>query len=221
MLDEAKFNPSPPAAAQLAYDGEDFSQNFDQLYKRKSVRCCGCTVAVLLIISVTVIVLFTTVFRVHDPTVLINIVMIQRPEMANNGTIRTDVNVTLLSDVSIKNPNVAGFKLTDTITSVYYNGTLVGEVTNYAGGTAVKARRSFRRNVTVELIPDKIMGAPSFGRDISLGSLTLRSSSRISGRVKIIKIIKKELTVELDCTTIYHTNRNQLEGQTTCNAHHA
>ncbi|CAL9030262.1 unnamed protein product [Prunus brigantina] len=171
-----------------------------KLYQRKYVMCCGCVSALFLIIAVTAIVLGFTVFHVQGPRMKMNDVTIQRLEITN-GTLRSDTNVTLLADVSIKNPNVASFKYGNTTTRVYYNGKEVGQGRAPAG--VAKARRTMRMNVTVDIVPGEILVVPGFKMEVLSLKLTVSTYTRIQGKVKIL-MVNKNVVVELNCTMTYN-----------------
>ncbi|KAE8717183.1 hypothetical protein F3Y22_tig00110057pilonHSYRG00129 [Hibiscus syriacus] len=189
MAEHEQVKPLAPAALRARSDDHEAALSTKSNRRKKfCIQCCGCIAALSLILAVVIIVLFFTVFYIHDPRIKMNSVTIQRLEIVN-GTLRPDVNVTLLADVSVKNRNVATFKFNNSTTLVYYGGTVIGEAIHLRG--EAKARSTLRRNVTVELVPEKIMAVPSFMSDIKSGALNISSYSRISGRVKIMKIIKK------------------------------
>ncbi|KAL5551964.1 hypothetical protein UlMin_002140 [Ulmus minor] len=173
-------------------------------------KCCGLLTAVFLIVVVTMIVLAFTVFHVSGPTVKMNGVTIERLEFAN-GTLRTDVNITLVADVSVKNPNAASFRFGNTTTDIYYGGASVGEGRNPAG--IARARRTMRMNMTVDIVPAKILAFPGLMREIAGGTLTMKSYTKIEGRVKIINIVKKHVVVRLNCTMTYNTGKGEIERQ--------
>ncbi|PQQ05837.1 uncharacterized protein Pyn_37335 [Prunus yedoensis var. nudiflora] len=130
-----------------------------KLSQRKYVMCCGCVSALFLIIAVTAIVLGFTVFHVKGPRIKMNNVTIQRLELAN-GTLRSDTNLTLLADVSIKNPNVASFKY----------------------GTQPLWFTTGRWR--------EIMVVPGFTREVASGTLKVSTYTRIQGKVKILMVNK-------------------------------
>lgn len=171
-----------------------------KLYQRKYVMCCGCVSALFLIIAVTAIVLGFTVFHVKGPRIKMNDVTIQRLEITN-GTLRSDTNVTLLADVSIKNPNVASFKYRNTTTRVYYNGNEVGQGRAPAG--VAKARRTMRMNMTVDIVPGEISVVPGFMKEVASGKLTVSTYTKIQGKVKIL-MVNKNVVVELNCSVTYN-----------------
>lgn len=129
-----------------------------------------------------------------------NDVTIQRLEITN-GTLRSDTNVTLLADVSIKNPNVASFKYGNTTTRVYYNGKEVGQGRAPAG--VAKARRTMRMNMTVDIVPGEISVVPGFREEVESLKLTVSTYTRIQGKVKIL-MVKKNVVVELNCSMTYN-----------------
>ncbi|XP_022738068.1 uncharacterized protein LOC111290840 [Durio zibethinus] len=212
MAEQEQAKPLAPAAFQTRSDDEERLSMQLKSKKRTYIQCCGCITALLLIQAVVILVLFFTVFRIQDPRIWLNsVTFIQRPEFLPNGSLRADVNVTLLVDFSVKNPNVATFKFNNSTTSIYYRGRVVGEGTHLQG--KAKARRTLRRNVTVEIVPEKILAVPNFLSDLISGALNISSYTRISGRVKILKIIKKNIVVKFNCSMTYRLSGVDFHGQ--------
>ncbi|XWS61702.1 hypothetical protein CRYUN_Cryun07bG0148600 [Craigia yunnanensis] len=210
MAEHEQVKPLAPVAFQTRSDDEEALSKQLKLKKRKYIQCCGCIAALLLIQAVVVLVLFFTVFRIQDPMIRMNSVTIQRLEFSN-GSLGTDVNVTLLVDVSVKNPNMATFRFNNSTTSIYYGGRVVGEGIHLQG--KAKARRTLRRNVTVEIVPEKILAVPSFTSDITSGALNISSYTRILGRVKILNIIKKNIVVKFNCSMTYRLSGGGFHGE--------
>ncbi|PQM36621.1 uncharacterized protein Pyn_19755 [Prunus yedoensis var. nudiflora] len=183
-----------------------------KLSQRKYVMCCGCVSALFLIIAVTAIVLGFTVFHVKGPRIKMNNVTIQQLELAN-GTLRSDTNLTLLADVSIKNPNVASFKYENTTTMVYYREMEVGQGRTPAG--VAKARRTMRMNVTVDIVPREIMVVPGFTSEVASGTLKVSTYTRIQGKVKIV-MVNKNVVVELNCSMTYNFASKEIQGTKDC-----
>ncbi|KAK9927083.1 hypothetical protein M0R45_024285 [Rubus argutus] len=185
------FSPSPreqvkPLAPSTRYSVRSHYLEDDSLpikpSQAKYVRCCGLAAAMFLILAVMAIVLGFTVFHVKGPKIKMNGVTIEGLASAN-GTLPT--NITLLVDVSIKNPNVASYKYENTTTWVYFNGTEVGEGRIPAG--VAKARRTMRMNMTVDIVPAKIVAVPEFTKES-----------------REVIMVKKNVVVELNCTMKYN-----------------
>ncbi|XWS48869.1 hypothetical protein CRYUN_Cryun13aG0113500 [Craigia yunnanensis] len=211
MAENEQVKPLAPETFQTRSDDEEALSKQLKLKKRKYIQCCGCIAALFLIQAVVVLVLFFTVFRIQDPKIRMNSVTIQRLELLSNGSLRTDVNVTLLADVSVKNPNVATFKFNNSTTLIYYGGMMVGKGIHLQG--KAKARRTLRRNVTVEIVTEKILAVPSLMIDITSGALNISTYTRISGRVKILNIIKKNVVVKFNCSMTYRLSGGDFHGE--------
>ncbi|XVF52996.1 hypothetical protein PTKIN_Ptkin05aG0062800 [Pterospermum kingtungense] len=212
MAEQEQIKPLASVASQAGsdVDEEALSRQLN-LKQRKYIQCCGCISAILLIQAVVVLVLFFTVFRIQDPMIRLNAITIQNPESLTIENFRRGVNVTLLADVSVKNPNAAAFKFHNSTTVIYYRGRVVGEGSNLQG--KAKARRTLRRNVTVEIVPEKIMGVSSLESDIiTYRALNISSYTRISGRVKIMNIVKKKVVVEFNCSMTYRILNGEFHG---------
>lgn len=178
--------------------------------RRKYIKICGVFAAIILIFFVVIISLTFTIFQIRDPKIKMNSVTIQRFEFAN-GTLRKDVNVSLLADVSVKNPNIAAFRFSNTTTEIYYGGVLVGKGM-FPQGVA-EARRTLRRNVTVEIVPAKISAVPTMNLDLAAGEFNISSFTRIAGKVKILGFVKRNVVVRLNCTMSYNVSGGGFQGQ--------
>ncbi|KAF8380147.1 hypothetical protein HHK36_027630 [Tetracentron sinense] len=212
MAERDQVKPLAPAGYQLSSDEDDATMLSKKLQRRKYIKCCGCIMALMLIQAVTIIILAFTVFRIKDPVIKMNGVQVEQLELINGTTIpRPGVNMTLTADVSVKNPNVASFKFSNTTTTLYYRGTVVGEARNPPG--KAKARRTLRMNITVEIIPDRLMNNPNLKSDVDSKILTMSSYTRIGGRVKIMKIIKKHVIVKMNCTISVNITSQAIQEQ--------
>lgn len=165
----------------------------------RRIKLCGCVSAIFLLLLVIVIVILAfTVFKVKDPKIttnsftLTNLDLIVSP-MSNN----VNVNMTLLIDMSIKNPNSASFKFGNTTTTIYYHGVTVAEAWIPPG--LVKARRTSRMNVTADVLADRLASSPDLMIDVRSGHMTMNTYTMIAGRVKVL-IIKKHVKLRMNCT---------------------
>ncbi|KAM7525818.1 hypothetical protein LguiA_015720 [Lonicera macranthoides] len=185
--------------------------------RHRKFLLCGCIAAVLLIIVVVILVLSFTVFHIKDPVMNLNAVQIQGLEFINATNILSDptTNITVLADVSVKNPNVATFKYNEATTRLYYDGVLVGEARTPPG--RAMARRTVRLNVTIDVMVNRLVAVPGLGSDLNAGALPVRSYSSISGRVKILNV-KKNVAVKMNCTMIVNVTSRSIQDQN-CKPH--
>ncbi|XP_030530418.1 uncharacterized protein LOC115740907 [Rhodamnia argentea] len=202
MAEKEQARPLAPASYITRSDEDQALSDHFRLRRPSCLKCCGIAAALFLILAVVALVLVFTVFHVEDPIVRMNRVQIpQLAQLVSNGTALSGANITAVADVSVKNPNAASFRYGNSTTELYYGGEVVGEGRIPAGKAA--ARRTQRVNVTVEVVPARIAKAPRLSSDLAAGNLTMESYTRIDGRVKILKIIRKHVVVRLNCTIAY------------------
>ncbi|PHU09562.1 hypothetical protein BC332_21422 [Capsicum chinense] len=145
-----------------------------------------------------------------------NGVTVEKLDLVNTGgTIlpmpKPGSNMTIKADVSVKNPNFASFRYSNTTTTISYHDTVVGEARGPSGKS--KARGTTRINVTIDIITDKIVSHPGLQNDITTGLLTMNSYTRVGGRVKLLNMIKKHVIVKMNCSiTVNITKTKGKEG---------
>ncbi|GMY30436.1 late embryogenesis abundant protein At1g64065-like [Fagus crenata] len=211
MAEREQVKPLAPAGYHTSRsDEEEILSNQLKLKQRKYIKCCGCFTALLLILAVLIIVLAFTVFHIRDPMVRINALRIQNLELAN-GTVRQDVNITLIAGVSVKNPNAASFIYSNSTTTIYYHGVMVGEARIPSG--KAKARHTMSMNITVDIIPSKVLAVPSLKSDLFSGGLNMSSHTKMRGQVKILNIAKKNVVVNINCTMTYNFSSQAIQDQ--------
>uniref|UniRef100_A0A5B7C2P1 Late embryogenesis abundant protein LEA-2 subgroup domain-containing protein n=1 Tax=Davidia involucrata TaxID=16924 RepID=A0A5B7C2P1_DAVIN len=208
-----QVKPLAPAASRISIDDDHEALDFElKKYRhRKYIKCCGCITALMLIQAVVILILIFTIFRVKDPAMKMSSVSFQGFDVFNEATRRPAANMTLTAALSVKNPNVASFKFRNATTTLNYGGEKVAEARNPPG--LAKARRTLQMNVTLDIMLDKMMAVPSLTSDLRLGLLNLSSYTRIRGRVKILKIIKKHVVVKMNCTMTVNIRSRSIQDQ--------
>jgi hypothetical protein len=201
--------PSPTVyPASSAYDAEAEadaagSRSTPYIRKRRCALCCGgCCVTTIVVIGVIILVLALTVFKVKQPRLTVNNVWLTAISAGPGSSpgIPVATNATLTADVSIKNPNAAAFKFSQTETDVYYRGQTVSVA--YAPAGRVGAHGSVRMNVTVDLLADRLARVMNgtglvFGQEYDLDTYT-----DINGTVNVLGIIKKDIEIKLNCSVV-------------------
>jgi len=148
-----------------------------------------------------VLILAFTVFKVKSPELTFNTVKIAGLDVAvKQGKANSGLNMSFVSDISIKNPNAAGFKFTNATTQLYYGGVLIGEVLSPPGN--VGAQKTIHMNVTIDMMVDTVSRVSRFPSDVIAGQMPMGTYTDIRGRVNVMNIIKKHVDVKLNCTMI-------------------
>ncbi|KAF1863391.1 hypothetical protein Lal_00031278 [Lupinus albus] len=115
------------------------------------------------------------------------------------------------SSYEVKNPNFASFRYSNTTTTLYYYGIMVGEAKGPSG--RAKARHTISMNVTVELITKDMISSPNLSADLGSRLLNVTSFSRVPGQVKILKLFKKHVVVKMNCTMSFNITTQGIQEQ--------
>ncbi|OVA16937.1 Late embryogenesis abundant protein [Macleaya cordata] len=214
MGEDNQSRPLPPASDRINGDEEatkDIKSN--KFPRKKHMKCCGCCcmVTVLILVAIFLVLLFT-LFLSKDPKIKMNGLTIMRIKLINGTIPDPTVNITLIADVSVKNPNAATFKYSNSTSALYYRGNLVGEVQIPPG--MAKPRRTQRMNVTVEMNTARLFSDPNVQNDIANSqALAMTSLTSIGGRMKVFKIIKRHIVVKMNCRMNFNLTSMSIQDQ--------
>ncbi|KAL3499289.1 hypothetical protein ACH5RR_038382 [Cinchona calisaya] len=216
MGDKEQVKPLAPASQRIQIEEEDdhdqaFPMEIKKYNHNNYIKCCGCFTAIILIKAMIILVLVFTVFRVKDPMIKMNYIEIEGLDVVIRANFRPVTNVTLSADISVKNSNVASFKFSNATTTLFYGGIIIGEAKTPPG--RARARRTLRMNVTICVMVDQMLDVPRLGSDLRVGVLPMSSYTKISGKVKILNVIKKNVVVRMNCTMTVDMQRQSIQDQ--------
>ena len=158
--------------------------------RRQRLICLSCCAGILAGVAIAVVALSFTVYKVREPTMRLNSV--------NFGDLDLTKNLTVIADVSVKNPNALPFKFNSSKTSLLYRSREVGLAYGPPGN--VGARGTLRTNVTVDVITDRLLNDSNFMGDVGNGSLALETCTMVGGKVTILGMFKRHVDVMMNCT---------------------
>ncbi|KAK9672595.1 hypothetical protein RND81_12G110900 [Saponaria officinalis] len=179
-------------------------------------RCCSllCLLGTLLTITTLIIILIFTVFKVKNPIMTLNKIQL-RTGKASGLDFVPGSNITMTVDATVKNPNMGAFNFSNTTSSIFYDGVMVGRAHGPPG--RAPARRSIRMNITAEIIAASLVKAPNLISDLGSGVFTMDSYTRAPGIVKLI-VVKKSVVVEMNCTVTFNITSQEIQHQQ-CKSH--
>ncbi|URE39297.1 harpin-induced protein 1 domain containing protein [Musa troglodytarum] len=204
---EKKEQTKPVAVSSPSADATDEAAAIGRLPARRlrkrrcALFCFLCWAASAVMVGVVVLVLSFTLFKVKDPTLTMNSLVIERIDL-DFGTDRSrplSINATLDADISIENPNMASFRFGNCTTDFYYSGETVGVA--YAPFGKVPAHRTVRLGVRVDVFVDRVATQLNLTMGILTGNqLRLRSYTDIRGRVSVLGVYKRDIELMLNCS---------------------
>lgn len=163
-------------------------------------------IAILLCLILTVILILILAFTVFKP---------KRPIIAVDSVSLLDLNVSLVSgvdlnlslmvDLSVENPNKVAFEYSQSTAVVSYRGEEVGEAPIPAG--RLSAEGTEKMNLTLTMMADRMLAKSEVFSDVVSGKLPISTFARLSGKVKVIGVFKIHVVASSSCDlTIDITN---------------
>jgi hypothetical protein len=156
--------------------------------------CLLATLAVLLALSTTLLVLFLTVLKVRNPTTrLVSMALAGvAPHLTFLPAVSLQLNVTLMLTVAVHNPNPASFAYSaGGHTDLTYRGAHVGGAEIDPGVVPSRGDGEVRLALTLQ--------ADRFGADLARlvadvesGEVAMEASTRIPGRVTVLGVFRME-----------------------------
>ncbi|KAL4184660.1 hypothetical protein AMTRI_Chr10g226640 [Amborella trichopoda] len=204
MAEPDQHRPLAPATAGRSSSDEEGAASRSQSpakRKRRGLYCCGaCTLILLMLVAVGLALAFT-VFKVKEPKINMESIAITNLNTNTNTNLlltgQVALNMTVRVGISVKNPNAASFKFQNSTTLVSYRNVTMGEAFLPAG--KAPAGRTFRANVTMVVLADRLLGDQNLVRDLLSGVLKVSSYTLVKGRVNVWNIVKRHADVEMSC----------------------
>lgn len=150
-------------------------------------------------IVIIIVVLALTVFKTKDPKISVNSVTVEGMSFSiDQIAMKGHLNVTVVSEMSIKNPNkAASFKFGDSTAFISYHGSAVGQAVIPAG--KIKADKTANMRVPVTIYTDVLLSNSNLLPDGMSGSVPISAATKIAGKVNLLHIVKKHVTIASVC----------------------
>ena len=163
---------------------------------RRSLKIiCSVTAIVLIIIIITAITLYYTLFKPKQPKITTQSVTLDSFSQ-NLGDV-TDLNATLGILVTINNPNYGGFKYGNGTTYLNYRGDEVAEAPITEDSIPARGRHDV--SMTVLVVGKRLINNPEFSKDVGTKVLNFTSTTTLKGKVVVLKMFKKKATTYCSC----------------------
>ncbi|KAK7253068.1 hypothetical protein RIF29_37473 [Crotalaria pallida] len=193
-------------------------QKYDQkfaLYKPKhdeqSISKCFVFFFAAFVILCAILLISACIFRVRSPEVKLTSATFNQISYNNNNNSSpyASFNATLISHLSISNPNFGGdFSYENSKMSVLYEGVSFGD--RVISNDTLKARETRGRNVSINVRSvGKLLNLTSH---INSGMLNLTSYAKFSGTVQVLKIINKRKIIEMVCSMNLNLTSHTVQG---------
>ncbi|MQM04980.1 hypothetical protein Taro_037780, partial [Colocasia esculenta] len=162
----------------------------------KRHRCClWVTAGVVITAAATLVAVMVALYKPREPVMTMNAIAIKRMTV-----VPPNVSFTIVADVSVKNQNPTPFYFDKTLTSLYYRDALMGQAYGPPGRAA--GRRTYRSNVTLEVVSDKLLSNSALLDEVATGALEMNSSTAVAGHVMVLGLFRHHVDVLWKCTVL-------------------
>ncbi|KAJ7521694.1 hypothetical protein O6H91_19G064100 [Diphasiastrum complanatum] len=127
----------------------------------------------------------------------------------NLPTFQPSVTLTLKLNITVENPNRAGFAYNNGTSYLFYHGDEVGQALVPAGRISAQGKETMVTLVHIQA--DRFLANSNFTSDIKLGLLPVSSQTALSGRVRILKIITRHVTATTVCDLVVSVSSRNIQ----------
>lgn len=192
--------------------GKGQKGNYKHRQKQKQLACIALAVT-LVIIIIVLAVLYFSLFKPKDPKVQVPTMQLLSLYPAGYPSAITSVNLTLILQVSMYNPNRATFYVQDGSTAcLYYYGAQVGFAAVPPASIPAQSFITLSVGLTVE--GSTPLQGPSLYGDVSSGILQISTSVTIMGKVTTLHIFSHHSNVVSKCNINVSLNIRGIESYT-------
>ena len=174
---------------------------------QRSSKCLVYFLAALVLLAAVALVFAFAVLRVETPDVELTSVAVKN--LTHGSSSSPSFNVTLTAEVSVENKNFGAFNFEDGTARVLYKDMAVGEK-NFSSHH-VEARKTTRMNVTFDVRSDRLSDDKNLTSDISSGSVNLTNYAQVTGKVRVMKIVRRRTTAIMNCTMTLNLSNGSIQ----------
>ncbi|XP_068329898.1 late embryogenesis abundant protein At1g64065-like [Pyrus communis] len=190
--------PSAPLANSYTRSDQESAVTADpaEMKRNKRMRCL-LYVVVFAVLQVVVITVFAlTVMKIKSPKFRVRSASLSQYEV--DSVTNPSFNLEMDVHFGVKNTNFGHFKYEDGIVEFDYRGTKIGQTNVYE--ERAKARSTRKVEASLDLSSNGLNATSQLASDISLGIIPLTSTSRLEGKIHLMKVIKKKRSAYMNCT---------------------
>lgn len=165
----------------------------EQEEKRRKKKICLLIMAAIVVITIVLVTLGLTVFKTKDPKVRINAITLETFIIKSNF-----LNMSLLLDLTVHNPNREELQYSDSLIRLFYYGDPVGQTRIPAGNIKSKGSDNLYMMLVVEA-GDRVRVNANLPGNIVSGELPMVATTTVAGIVKVLGVFKHHAVTTSHC----------------------
>ncbi|GMN31865.1 hypothetical protein TIFTF001_003433 [Ficus carica] len=191
---------SPPALVNGHARSDVESTNIDtkELKRKKRIKL-AIYIAIFTVSQIIVITAFVlVVMRAKSPKLRLSDKFEFKTLTTNSSPSSPSFDMTFTTQVRVKNTNWGPYKFDNTTATFTYDGEPVGEVVIPKGKAGMRSTKKV--TVSVSLSSTNLRNTAKLGSELNRGILTLGSTAKMTGKVKLIFFMKKKKSAKMHCS---------------------
>ncbi|XP_059627412.1 late embryogenesis abundant protein At1g64065-like [Cornus florida] len=162
-------------------------------------------IAAFVVFQTIVIVIFSlTVMKVKTPKFRVRAASFETFSVSASS-----FDMRMNARLGVKNTNFGPYKFDNSTITFFYRGAEVGNA--FVPKATAKFLSTKRFNVTINLSSTNLLTNSELGSDFNSGILPLSSTSRLTGKVELMLVMKKKKAVNMNCTMEVSIATHQLQ----------
>jgi hypothetical protein len=185
---------APAANGRGRSDDKSFTMaHTKELHKKKRVKCMVYVAAFAVLQTMVILAFVLAVMHIKTPKFRLLAASFNLTDLSNSSiSLRTNAQFT------VKNTNFGHFKYKHGIVRFAYKGMTLGEAA--IEKARARARSTRKVNATFTLSSLNLPINSGISNDLAGALLPLTSSSKLDGKVHLLKVFKKKKYAQMDCT---------------------
>lgn len=179
---------------------------------RKLRSICIPVLLSVTLLVISILILAFTAFKPKRPTIAVDSVSLLDLNISLDAArLSVDLNLSLLLDLSVENPNKVAFEYSYSTAVVSYRGEELGEAPIPAG--RLPADRTEKMNLTLTMMADRLLAKSELFSDAISGEVPINIFTRLSGIVKVIGVFKIHVVASSSCDLTIGIGNRSIEDQ--------
>lgn len=193
--------PLAPANGHPRSDEESSNLDAKELKRKKRTKLAIYAFIFTASQIIVTLVFVLVVMRVKSPKLRLSDKFEFQTIETNSGS-KPSFDISFTTQLRVKNTNWGPYKFDNTTAAFAYGGETVGQVVIPKGKAGMRSTKKVP--VSVSLSSSQLKNNTNLGSELSGGILTLRCTAKMNGKVKLMLIMKKKKSANMNCTINIH-----------------
>ncbi|XP_059627407.1 late embryogenesis abundant protein At1g64065-like [Cornus florida] len=192
------------SAAPYNYGRADEEAQTKELKRQKRKKLILYIAAFAVFQTIVIVIFSLTVMKVKTPKF-----RVRTASFETFSVTASSFDMRMNARLGVKNTNFGPYKFDNSIITFYYRGAEIGNA--FVPKSTAKFQSSKRFNVTINLSSTNLPTSSELGSDFNSGILPLSSTSRLTGKVELMLVMKKKKAINMNCTMEVNISSQQIQ----------